>query len=174
MSVLIRPCKKDDWTTILRLNADSVAETSPMTAAHFDKLRPMSSRIAIAAIDGKVVAFVMAFSDSRPYESPNYRWFTERLKKFCYIDRIVVDASQRGNGIGQLLYADTRQWAIHNSYHWLAVDINHSPPNLESDRFHRKQGFIIVGQQSLNHAKTVTLRLCPLPSPSPLAANTDK
>ena len=41
----------------------------------------------------------------------NLDWLSRRLENFFYIDRIIIDQSAQGKGLGQKLYADVEQYA---------------------------------------------------------------
>ena len=75
------------------------------------------------------------------YASLNYRWFSERYTNFVYVDRVVIAAHARGQGVGRQLYeraiADCR---AHGRSAFLA-EVNTDPPNPGSMAFHAAMGF---------------------------------
>ena len=53
----------------------------------------------------------------------------------------------RGRGLGQQIYAQIKSMAKASGLHWLAAEMNLEPPNPASLAFHRRQGFVEIGQQ---------------------------
>jgi len=155
----IRQACLDDEDDILRLNAASIAATSPMDSVRFHSLFEMSAQTIVAEQDDSVVGFLMGFADGSPYDSVNYRWFSDRLKRFFYIDRIVVSEDTRGSGIGRAFYARIESWARGTGLHWLAAEMNLEPANTASLAFHAKQEFVAVGTQALDGGKVVSMQI---------------
>jgi len=56
--------------------------------------------------NSEIVGFLMVMDQNTDYDSINFLWFKERYDKFYYIDRVIVDESKRGKGIGSLLYRE--------------------------------------------------------------------
>ena len=158
----LRPWRESDTAAILRLNDDNVRVLSPMDGADFDAWRVAASRFRVVESEGEVVAFLMAFAPGAAYASPNYLWFSDRLKNFLYIDRVVVKDSHRGRGIGGLCYRDLFGWARDNGFLWLAAEVDCQPPNAASLSFHDRQGFVEVGRQTLSGGKVVSLQVRPV------------
>ena len=77
----------------------------------------------------------------------NLDWLSRRLENFFYIDRIIIDQSAQGKGLGQKLYADVEQYARALGYDWLACEVNTLPNNPASHAFHLGGGFEILGEQ---------------------------
>ena len=118
----LRPWQLTDEADILSLNAESVSVLSPMDAHRFAELRERSCWLRVAESNGRVVGFLMGFSDGAGYDSPNYRWFDDRLRRFFYIDRVVVSKRHRGLGLGGRFYRQAEQWATEQELTWLAAD----------------------------------------------------
>lgn len=149
----------DDELSILELNTESVVETSPMDSAKFQTLLSQGCRVTVAIQDKQVFAFLMEFPEGSDYDNANYHWFSERLKRFIYVDRIVVGKAARGDGVGQLIYSDLIQRAQGEKRLWIAAEINTLPRNEPSLVFHNKQGFVEVGQQKLHAQKIVSMQV---------------
>ena len=77
----------------------------------------------------------------------NLDWLSRRLENFFYIDRIIIDQSAQGKGLGQKLYADVEQYARALGYDWLACEVNTLPNNPASHAFHLHEGFETLGEQ---------------------------
>lgn len=148
-----------DSDAIIRLNADSVVATSPMDAKTFAELYKLSSLLIVAERDTAVAGFLMGFIDGASLDGLNYNWFAARFKHFFYIDRIVIDASCRGSGLGQKMYGFLGEWAAEQDLLWLAAEMNLDPPNLASLRFHKRQGFKEIGTQKLPSGKLVSMQV---------------
>lgn len=155
----LRQARLDDANDILRLNAASVSETSPMDSARFRSLFDMSAQTIVAEQDKRVVGFLMGFGDGSAYDSVNYHWFTDRLKRFFYVDRIVVAVDARSSGIGRAFYSRIESWAQVAGLHWLAAEMNLEPANTASLAFHANQGFVPVGTQTLAGGTVVSMQV---------------
>lgn len=158
-SLKLRPGTVEDSDAIVALNRESEAVTSPMDEARFAELYARASLLIVAEREARVVGFLMGFVDSIGLEGPNYRWFDARLKSFFYIDRIVIDAACRGEGLGQRIYSEVRQWARDEGLKWLTAEMNLDPPNLRSLKFHRRNGFMEIGTQKLPDGKVVSMQM---------------
>jgi predicted GNAT superfamily acetyltransferase len=103
-----------------------------------------------ACTSGDVVAFVMAMTNGCTYDSANYRWFSDRVEHFLYIDRVVVSEAYRGLGIGRLLYAQVYAFALQAQLPIICAEIDLVPVNPASLRFHSKAGFAQIGIRQLD------------------------
>ena len=148
-----------DGNAIVRLNSESVIATSSMDEQEFERLYELSSLLLVAERDGVVVGFLMGFNDGVELDGLNYQWFVSRLKGFFYVDRIVIDESCRGRGVGQQIYARISEWARDQHLLWLAAEMNLDPPNLASLRFHKRQGFLEIGTLKLPSGKLVSMQI---------------
>lgn len=155
-ALTIRPFHPKDESALLALNAASVTVLSPLDRARFSMLKQQASLILIAEGDRGVCGFLMGFCEGKMYDSKNYQWFSERLKHFFYIDRIVIAEPARSMGIGRQFYQVITEWAQAERLHWLAAEIDIEPANPKSLSFHQRQGFVSVGQQGVN-GKRVSL-----------------
>jgi predicted GNAT superfamily acetyltransferase len=158
--LIFREFQEQDEVSILRLNKEFVSVLSPMDSPRFQRLRKLSSLLRVAQLPCGFAGFLLAFKDRSEYDSPNYKWFARRFRRFLYIDRVVVDVAQRRRQIGSGLYSEARQLANSSSLHWMACEVNINPPNHESLMFHDRLGFFEVGQQVTPEGKTVSMRVC--------------
>ena len=83
-----------------------------------------------------------------PYESPNYRWFSDRYPEFVYIDRIVIARPFRRLGLGRVFYADVTSFA-EVRVPVLTCEVFLEPRDDVSVLFHGTYGFQEVGQQTM-------------------------
>jgi len=154
----LRPATRADVEAIVRLNQDAVKMTSPMSEARCLELLSLSVLTIVAEVDGCVVGFVLTIGEGKPYDNGNYRWFSEKLRDFIYIDRVVIDATQRGAGLGQALYEYVCSWACRNGLTNVAAEIHIDPPNPASLKFHQRYGFVEIGTRTLEDGKRVGMQ----------------
>lgn len=142
-----------DVSKLVRLNNIYATELSHLSTQEFSGLIA-ESFYAKCTTDHS--AFLIAFARSATYDSPNFIWFKNTTKRFIYVDRVVVDASAQGSGLAGGLYRDLLAAAIDGGFCCICCEVNVSPPNPSSDRFHEAQGFVEVGRADLpDRGKTV-------------------
>lgn len=160
----IRPAVAADFPAILALNLAHEALLSPMDAARLNELDAGAAyhRVALDAASGAVVAFLLAFREGAGYDSPNYRWFSERHDRFLYVDRIAVAQGARGDGLGGALYRDLFAFARDTGVPRIVCEYYSVPLNEASQRFHARHGFEEVGRQWLpERGKQVSYLVAP-------------
>lgn len=148
MPILFRPLSENDLARVAALNTDAVPAVNDLTIA---ELRTLVGRcvLAVAALeDDELLGFLLALEPGADYASENYRWFSERSTDFLYVDRIVVDPSAHGRGIGRGLYEQAFAVAAEGERARVCCEVNTLPPNPESMAFHERLGFTEVGRQS--------------------------
>lgn len=156
---MIRDATANDAAAILALNEEFVHFTSPMSAARYEYLRAMSSFHRVIEEDGRVLAFLLAMREGSPYESPNYKWFSQRYDRFLYVDRIMVSGSAHGRGLGREMYQDIFSHARASGIPRITAEFYTTPPNEVSRRFHERFGFKEVGSQSVYETNVVSLQV---------------
>ena len=160
---IVRPVVAED---LLRLHEINQANVPAVGSVDVDRLAFIvdESPIAIAVeIDDEVAGFCLVLGSDSPYDSVNYRWFTERYDRFMYLDRVAVDAAARGRGLGTLLYAEVdRLMRERADAEHLALEVNVDPPNVGSLRFHARLGFVEVGQQDTPYGIRVSMQMRPV------------
>jgi uncharacterized protein len=138
---------------LLALNNAFAVETSSLAN---DSLRHLLATAFHVRIAGAVDAFCIALDQQASYDSPNFAWFRQRFTRFVYVDRVIVAADRRGRGIARALYNDLAQAARMADHTVLCCEVNVSPPNPASDRFHTAFGFAEIGRANLaSRGKTV-------------------
>ena len=142
---VLRPLTDDDVERVLALNAAHVELLSPMDRPRLEALRRWATRCDVIVADGAVAGFVIVMGPGTTYDSPNYRWFTERYgDRFHYLDRVVVDDAFRRRGLASAVYDVVEAAAAERGR--LALEVNLDPPNEASLAFHRARGYSEVGQ----------------------------
>ena len=150
---MIRDAEPRDFAAVLALNDESVHFLSPLGAERLEALHRSATYHKVVEVGGEIAAFLLAFREGAPYDSPNYLWFVERYPRFLYIDRIVVAPTHRGGSFGAMLYDDIAAFAAKSGASWLTCEFDIEPPNPGSQRFHERMGFREVGTQSIGGGK---------------------
>lgn len=144
----IRDFVPDDLELVWRLNEAAVDAVSSVTRDQMLTLVKMSRDVLVVSERDEIVGFCNTFGPGADYRSINYRWFSERYDEFVYLDRIVIAEFHRNRGIGALLYGEIeRRMTAIPEPKYLLCEVNFSPPNEGSLRFHRRIGFLPVGYQ---------------------------
>ena len=92
----------------------------------------------------EVIGFIVCMREGSAYGSENYKFFTKKLKKFLYVDRVAIDERHRREGLGQYIYEDIFKLAKKENLP-IALEVNTQPINQPSLDFHQKMGFDQVG-----------------------------
>ena len=97
----------------------------------------------------EIVGFIICMREGSTYGSENYKFFTQRLKKFLYVDRVVVDERHRRSGLGKAIYQDIFAY-VNDKNLPIALEVNTEPVNQPSLNFHEKMGFEKVGTRNFD------------------------
>lgn len=114
-----------------------------------------------------VLGFALLLRSGAAYASENYRWFEARSSDFLYVDRIAVADAAQNAGVGRALYAAIFERARSLGLSEVTCEVNVSPPNPGSMRFHERLGFAEVGRQSTK-GDTIVVALLAAPVPVPV------
>ena len=106
-----------------------------------DAWRKMIGDSFVATCVGGAGGLLIAFDQSADYSSANFRWFRDRMQRFAYVDRIVIDAALQGRGIARALYEDLFAKARAVGHDRVACEVNIAPANPGSLAFHARLGF---------------------------------
>jgi hypothetical protein len=162
VDALLRNAAAADFCALLQLNTESERFLSPLTLPRLGEFHTWAAYHRVVVCDGMLVAFLLAFREGVPYDSPNYRWFSHH-PQYLYIDRVVVSSAHRGNGYGALLYDDLFRFARESGAGRVVCEFDIHPPNELSRRFHARFGFREVGTQWIaGGVKQVSLQEAPL------------
>lgn len=157
---MIRNASKKDYGEILRLNQKDVEMLSPLDENLLCEMDELSEVFNVIEMEGKVVAFIMAFKEGCEYWSDNYRWFEDNYNNFIYIDRIVIDENFRKQGLAQKLYENIFEYSLKNEYGLVCAEIDIDPEyNYSSMKFHEKMGFREIGKRLSKQTITVSLQI---------------
>jgi predicted GNAT superfamily acetyltransferase len=142
---LLRPITPADHARVLAWNEAHVALLAPLDVDRLGALLSWSDLASVITDGGRDLGFVLTFTGGTAYDSPNYRWFTARHPAFYYLDRVVVDPSVRRTGLGSRVY-DAIEDRARTRAPVMCLEVNLDPPNEPSLEFHRRRGYVEVGQ----------------------------
>ena len=133
--------------SIYDLNQVNTPKVGPLESInHLKKLIELSAYNLLVQDDDEIVGFIICMREGCAYQSENYKFFTKRLKKFLYVDRIAIDINHRREGLGKSIYADIFKLAKIESLP-IALEVNIEPVNQPSLDFHEKLGFDRIGEK---------------------------
>ena len=171
----VRPLRADDEPTVdavLALNEHWVPHVGAVSR---DRLVSLVEEADLALVlerakDGGVAldGFLVVMAPGAAYDSPNYRWFEDRLRSgeapgpFRYVDRIAISPDAQGAGLGRRLYEAAFERAAEVGAAEVTCEVNLQPPNPDSQAFHRRMGFVEVGRQ-WNYGDTVQVQFLARP-----------
>ena len=133
--------------SIYNLNQANTPEVGSLESmTHLKKLIELSAYNLLVLDDDEIVGFIICIREDSAYWSENYKFFTQRLKKFLYVDRVAIDERHRRAGLGQAIYEDIFAQASEDNLP-IALEVNTQPMNQPSLNFHEKMGFDQVGSR---------------------------
>ena len=161
--VTVRTLTADDALSLAALN-DLAAPAVPVTApAALAQLVDLAHVALGLQREGELVGFVLAMAPATAYDSENYVYFESRGVDHLYVDRIVIAESERGRGLGVVLYDAVFADARAHGRREVTCEVNLDPPNPGSLVFHERLGFHQVGTQATKGgAVTVALLAAPV------------
>jgi predicted GNAT superfamily acetyltransferase len=160
--VRLRPLTTADAEVLSQLN-DAATPAVPITPPE-----ALGQLIGLAHValglerDGRLVGFTLAMAPGAAYDSENYTYFESRGIDHLYVDRIVIDARERGRGFGAALYDAVFSAARQSGRREVTCEVNLDPPNPGSLAFHERLGFRPVGTQTTKGG-TLTVSLLAAP-----------
>ncbi len=154
----LRDVRPEDLDQVLKLNnaaGPGIVEIGPERLALLER---EAHYFRVALIDGRVAGFLVALEPDAEYDSPNYRWFSDRYgaRGFVYIDRVVVAPGCRRHGVGRVMYADLLSYAEIRQP-MLTTEVFIEPRDEVAMVFFTTQNFAEVGQQSVPNGRRVSL-----------------
>lgn len=146
----IRPYDESDLSALHRINVACVPAVGRATQQELAEIIALSTCLVAIGQNDMPVGFITLLSPGvAAYASPNLRWFENYVaraqKTLIYVDRIALSPDVRGQGLGEALYESAFQhFADHDE---IGCEVNIAPPNPGSHRFHKRLGFIEIGEQ---------------------------
>ena len=138
------------FQSIYDLNQANTPEVGSLESIqHLKQLIEFSSYSLLVLKEDEIVGYIICMREGSAYGSENYKFFTQRLKKFLYVDRVAIDEQHRRAGLGQAIYEDIFAQAISDSLP-IALEVNTQPVNQPSLNFHEKMGFDRIGAKDFD------------------------
>jgi predicted GNAT superfamily acetyltransferase len=138
------------FQSIYDLNQANTPEVGSLESIqHLKQLIEFSSYNLLVLKEDEIVGYIICMREGSAYGSENYKFFTQRLKKFLYVDRVAIDEQHRRAGLGQAIYEDIFAQAISDSLP-IALEVNTQPVNQPSLSFHEKMGFNRIGAKDFD------------------------
>ena len=138
------------FRSIYDLNQANTPEVGSLESIqHLKQLIEFSSYNLLVLKEDEIVGYIICMREGSAYGSENYKFFTQRLKKFLYVDRVAIDEQHRRAGLGQAIYEDIFAQAISDSLP-IALEVNTQPVNQPSLNFHEKMGFDQIGAKDFD------------------------
>ena len=135
------------------LNQSNTPEVGNLESVdHLQSLLQMSVLNLFVSNNKEMMGFIICFRENTNYSSKNYKFFSEREKKFLYIDRVAIADKYRRKGLGKNLYNKLGNLCIENKMP-LCCEVNTFPMNKPSINFHKNLGFIEVGNMTFTQNK---------------------
>lgn len=161
--ISVRPLTSRDAEELALLN-DAATPAVPLTPPDALTVLIELSQVALGLHrGGRLVGFVIAMAPATAYDSENYAFFEARNIDHLYVDRIVIAESERGRGLGAVLYDAVFAAARRDGRAEVTCEVNLDPPNPGSLTFHERLGFRSVGTQATKGgAVTVALLAAPV------------
>ena len=135
----------DRLQKIYDLNQANTPEVGSLESVDYlHKLIELSAYNLLVLKGDEVIGFIICMREGSDYGSENYKFFSKKLKKFLYVDRVAIDKKYRREGLGKAIYDDIFNEAkIENLP--IALEVNTEPVNQPSLNFHEKMGFDQIG-----------------------------
>jgi len=141
-----------DLPHIHNLNQGALPAVSSITINDMTQFLEMADYFRIIKEKNNIAGFLIALTPGKDYQSPNYKWFEKKYSQFMYIDRIVIDPSFQGMGLGRAFYDDLKIFSQRYTP-IITCEVNLKPKNEGSLLFHKKYGFEQMGTQETDDGK---------------------
>ena len=139
-----------ELNAIFDLNQLNTPEVGSLESLDYlKKLIGLSAYNLLVLKSEEIVGFIICMREGSTYGSENYKFFTQRLKKFLYVDRVVVDERHRRSGLGKAIYQDIFAY-VNDKNLPIPLEVNTEPVNQPSLKFHEKMGFEKVGSKDFD------------------------
>ena len=162
----IRRYHSDDLPVLFAANEASVPGVGRETQETLAGWIALSTCLVATNEKDEALGFITVMQIGQPeYDSPNMRWFEtytkETGKSVVYVDRIALLPESRGMRLGEALYQAA--FAHFTGIDEIGCEVNTIPPNPGSHRFHKRLGFVKVGEKTFKaNEKAVTYYAKPI------------
>jgi predicted GNAT superfamily acetyltransferase len=148
----------DDLPTIGAINRAAAPGVTLLTSAELADVWQRATLFWVAGESNEVSAYLLGFADTAEYADEEFNWFRARQPGFLYLAQVAVAPAARRGGLGRRLYAQAARAAQAHGLTRLTCEVNLTPPNPESLRFHAAVGFGEVGRLNTRHGQLVSLQ----------------
>lgn len=157
--MILRALTPDDLPTVHELNESEVPHVGTETIEALAAIVELA--VAAWAFDdaGVLAGFVLTLPPGTAYDSLNYRWFDAGTPDFWYVDRIVIAATHRRQGLASRFYDELRAQAP-PTVRRICLEVNVEPPNPVSMAFHEGYGFRTLDHLRHPDGHVVALMAC--------------
>ncbi len=146
-----------DYAEVWALNQAAQPHVNGLSQDELQQLIDWSCYCRVLRDGERIAGFLLALPTGLPYQSLNYRWFSQRYDDFVYIDRVAISPLYQRLGFGARLYRDLHRFAEERTQR-VACEVNLKPRNDPSLAFHDRLGYQAVGSQATEGgSKTVSL-----------------
>ena len=147
----LKEAKKESLREVLEINESHKPMLSSLgDLGKLEDLIELSTFGSFLVFQREICAFIVCMRENLPYESPNYKYFQKKYKKFLYIDRVGVKKGFENNGFGSFMYGNIFKNYI-NERLTICAEANIEPINKQSLKFHEKMGFRRVEEHFFNN-----------------------
>jgi len=136
----LRKLNQNHIEEIWEINEQGLPGTGKVSKEEIARLLDYSDLAFGAFLSSRLIGFVICLPPKTEYGSLNYAWFNDRYSDFLYVDRIAVSKSHQNKGVGSVIYSEVIQKALELKVP-VTAEVNLSPPNPGSVRFHLRHGF---------------------------------
>jgi predicted GNAT superfamily acetyltransferase len=154
--VKLRPMVSADDAAVLALNAAAEGLVEPLGPDRLDWLRLIAAHAVVVDLDGRPAGFVLTFTPGSAYDGLEFGWFAQTYAdRFLFIERIVVDAEHRRQGLATAVYRAIERSA--KPFDRVVARVRSDPPNIPGLAFHTARGYVEVAKQRLADGTTTAL-----------------
>lgn len=152
----LRPMTSADDAAVLALNAAAEGLVEPLGPDRLDWLRLIAAHAVVVDLDGRPAGFVLTFTPGSAYDGLEFGWFAQTYgNRFLFIERIVVDAEHRRQGLATAVYRAIERAA--KPFDRVVTRVISDPPNVGGLAFHHRRGYFEVAKQRLANGTTTAL-----------------
>ena len=142
-----------DAAAVVALNATADGLVEPLNADRLDWLRLIAAHAVVVDVDGHPAGFVLTFTPGSAYDGLAFESFTRTYAdRFLFIERIVIDADHRRQGLATKVYR-----AVERSAQPFDRTVAAVPLESPAYSFHVARGYHEVGKQHLPDGTTTAL-----------------
>ena len=158
----IRAYRSSDLTHLLQINQAGEPGVGAVSLTELQEIIAVGTCLVAVESSDQPIGFILLVPPNSRYHSQNYQWFEARRasvgSEFIYVDRIAIAAEGQERGLGKALYeAAFAAFEGHSSV--ITCEVNTEPPNPGSLRFHKRLGFVEIGQQVFDPGKKAVVYL---------------